>query len=76
MKRAFFSLAIAAAALLSCNRPQRAQELALRYHSPAATWEETLPLGNGRLGMMPDGAVYTEHIVLNDITMWSGSEDR
>jgi alpha-L-fucosidase 2 len=75
MKRAFFSLAIAAAALLSCNRPQRAQELALRYHSPAATWEETLPLGNGRLGMMPDGAVYTEHIVLNDITMWSGSED-
>ncbi|MBF6627339.1 MAG: glycoside hydrolase family 95 protein [Proteiniphilum sp.] len=75
MKRTFFSLAFAATALLSCNRPQPAQELALRYHTPAGTWEETLPLGNGRIGMMPDGAVYTEHILLNDITMWSGSED-
>ncbi len=25
--------------------------------------------------MMPDGDIYNEHIVLNDITMWSGSED-
>jgi len=42
---------------------------------PAAGWEATLPLGNGRIGMMPDGGVDTELIVLNDITMWSGSED-
>lgn len=32
-----------------------------------------MPLGNGRLGMMPDGGVVQETIVLNDITMWSGS---
>lgn len=32
----------------SCNHQ-------LYYMSPAAIWEETLPLGNGRLGMMPDG---------------------
>ncbi len=38
-------------------------------------WEETLPLGNGRLGMMPDGGVEQETIVLNDITMWSGSKE-
>ncbi len=31
------------------------------------------PLGNGRLGMMPDGGVENEHVVLNDITLWSGS---
>lgn len=47
--------------------------LRLHYNKPAATWEETLPLGNGRLGMMPDGGVDNEKIVLNDITLWSGS---
>lgn len=46
----------------------------LWYDSPAERWEATLPLGNGRIGMMPDGGVDKENIVLNDITMWSGSE--
>ena len=46
----------------------------LWYDEPAVQWEETLPLGNGRLGMMPDGGIGKEHIVLNEISMWSGSE--
>jgi alpha-L-fucosidase 2 len=29
--------------------------LKLWYNKPATQWEETLPLGNGHLGMMPDG---------------------
>lgn len=49
-------------------------KLLLWYDSPAEIWEAALPLGNGRLGMMPDGGVEKENIVLNDITMWSGSE--
>ncbi len=49
--------------------------LQLFYNSPAQVWESTLPLGNGRIGMMPDGGIDNELIVLNDITMWSGSED-
>ncbi|MEN0052561.1 MAG: glycoside hydrolase family 95 protein [Mucilaginibacter sp.] len=49
------------------------KSLRLHYDKPAAIWEETLPLGNGRLGMMPDGGVSNEKIVLNDITLWSGS---
>ena len=70
------SILLAAAALLSCTPPaETAQELALRFNTPAAAWEETLPLGNGRIGMMPDGGIDKELIVLNDITMWSGSED-
>ncbi|RZF62829.1 glycoside hydrolase family 95 protein [Sphingobacterium corticibacterium] len=60
--------------VLSCTA-QKSNELTLRYNSPANMWEETLPLGNGRIGMMPDGAVDTELVVLNDISMWSGSED-
>ena len=43
------------------------------YDAPARLWEESLPLGNGHLGMMPDGGVENECIVLNDITLWSGS---
>ena len=46
----------------------------LYYTAPASVWEETLPLGNGRLGMMPDGGVLQEHIVLNEISLWSGME--
>ncbi|TDW96878.1 glycoside hydrolase family 95 protein [Dinghuibacter silviterrae] len=48
-------------------------QLRLWYDRPATRWEETLPLGNGRLGMTPDGGVTHESIVLNDITLWSGS---
>ena len=49
------------------------QPLALWYDRPAAVWEAALPLGNGLLGMMPDGGVRKETVVLNDITLWSGS---
>jgi alpha-L-fucosidase 2 len=49
------------------------QPLKLWYTKPASQWEETLPLGNGRLGMTPDGSVEQENITLNDITLWSGS---
>jgi len=65
---------ISAVLLLLCNSLS-GQQLSLRtwYDQPAHQWEETLPLGNGRLGMMPDGGVLKESIVLNDITLWSGA---
>lgn len=53
---------------------QAQEPLRLWYDRPAMAWEETLPLGNGRLGMMPDGGILDETIVLNDITLWSGSK--
>lgn len=52
--------------------PQQ-KPLRLWYDSPATYWEACVPLGNGRLGAMPNGGVFTENIVLNDITLWSGS---
>ncbi|MDB5012262.1 MAG: Alpha-L-fucosidase 2, partial [Daejeonella sp.] len=58
------------ASLLSLGQDKN---LKLFYTKPASQWEETLPLGNGRLGMMPDGGVMNEKIVLNEITLWSGS---
>lgn len=77
MKRYLFFFLIGLSVLLmQCTTENVSrQKLALRYHKPADVWEETLPLGNGRIGMMPDGGIDAEHIVLNDITMWSGSED-
>lgn len=52
-----------------------AQDLLMWYNKPASRWEETLPLGNGRIGMMPNGGVRDEAIVLNEISMWSGSPE-
>lgn len=49
------------------------EQLLLRYDSPATIWQESLPLGNGRLGAMPWGGVGSERIVLNEETMWCGS---
>jgi alpha-L-fucosidase 2 len=49
------------------------RSLKLWYDKPASRWEETLPLGNGRLGMMPDGGIADEKIVLNEISLWSGA---
>jgi alpha-L-fucosidase 2 len=55
------------------GQPFAGRPLTLWYDKPAAAWEETLPLGNGRLGMMPDGGTGKETITLNEITLWSGS---
>ena len=80
MKRNLFftSLSVALAVFSGCSNldPDElfSPEHVLWYDEPAELWEETLPLGNGRLGMMPDGGVTEERIVLNEISMWSGSE--
>ncbi|WP_104381257.1 glycoside hydrolase N-terminal domain-containing protein [Sphingobacterium sp. HMA12] len=47
--------------------------LVLWYDHPATQWEEYVPLGNGKMGMMPNGGLLQEDITLNDITLWSGS---
>ena len=44
----------------------------LWYKSPAAAWEEALPVGNGRLGAMVFGKNGEERIQLNEDTYWSG----
>jgi len=44
----------------------------LWYSSEAKEWEESLPLGNGRIGAMVFSGVQCEKISLNDDTLWSG----
>ncbi len=56
---------------------QSGHRLALWYTTPAGnTWENALPIGNGRLGAMIYGNVSTETIQLNEHTLWSGSPNR
>jgi alpha-L-fucosidase 2 len=51
--------------------------LKLWYNTPSGkTWENALPIGNGRLGAMIYGNVSTETIQLNEHTLWSGSPNR
>lgn len=59
----FFALNLAA---------QRKLPLKLWYNQPATYFEESLPLGNGRLGALVYGGVNQDIIHLNDITLWTG----
>ena len=68
---------IAIALTSACKAPEKRAfnpETTLWYETPALAWEETLPLGNGRLGMMPYGGVHQESVILNESSLWSGSE--
>lgn len=46
--------------------------LLMYYKTPAAKWEEALPVGNGRLGAMMHGNPFEEVIQLNEETYWTG----
>ena len=46
--------------------------LTLDYVTPAANWNEALPIGNGRLGAMVFGTPGTERLQFNEETIWAG----
>ena len=46
--------------------------LKLWYGQPAIRWMESLPVGNGRMGVMIFGGVKEERLALNETTFWSG----
>lgn len=50
--------------------------MTLWYDAPAANWNEALPLGNGRLGVMVFGGPANERLGLNESTFWSGGPSR
>jgi len=76
MKRIFFFSLLSLLISLSClsqNKPG----LKLWYDKPSGrTWENALPIGNGRLGAMVYGNVDKEIVQLNEHTVWSGSPNR
>lgn len=64
-------------ALSTLAQAQKKIPLKLWYKQPSGkTWENALPIGNGRLGAMVYGNVEKEIIQLNEHTVWSGSPNR
>ncbi len=46
--------------------------MVLQYDKPANYFEESLPIGNGKLGALVYGGTDDNIIYLNDITLWTG----
>ena len=46
--------------------------LRLWYDRPATYFEESLPIGNGKLGASVYGGIEDNVLYLNDITFWTG----
>lgn len=42
------------------------------FNQPADSWNDALPVGNGRLGAMIFGGVEKEHLELNESSVWTG----
>ena len=61
-------------AILTITQFTSAQQLAmtLQYDKPADYFEESLPIGNGKMGALVYGGVEDNVIYLNDITLWTG----
>ena len=64
-----------AALMLLLPYVMQAEDLSLRYTSPARVWEEALPVGNGRHGAMVFGRTDIERIQFNENTLYSGEPE-
>ena len=72
-----FPLLLASAVAL-CALPGFAGDPTLWYRQPARVdrnIEESLPLGNGRMGCMLGGGVSRERIQFNELSLWSGDNN-
>jgi len=68
-------LALTVAALAAFTMPVRAGQTVLWYDKPAAPgMNEALPIGGGKFGGLIYGAPDRERVVLNEISLWTGSE--
>ena len=57
-----------------CIRIRENEDMELWYNNPAAEWNEALPAGNGRLGVMVFGNPVNECIQINEESLWAGSK--
>ncbi|WP_051651840.1 glycoside hydrolase N-terminal domain-containing protein [Prevotella sp. P6B1] len=64
-------LLLSAMTCLTATAQQQAP-MVLEYDKPATYFEESLPIGNGKLGALIYGSTDDNVIYLNDITLWTG----
>lgn len=61
--------------LASCAHTETKSRNVLHYDRPADFFEESLVIGNGRIGAAIYGGTETDRLSLNDITLWTGGPD-
>ena len=59
-------------ALAALQMTPATAQMKLHYNRPADYFEESLPIGNGKLGALIYGGSDDNIIYLNDITLWTG----
>ena len=67
-----FLLTTAFTAITSATYAQQQAPMVLVYDKPATYFEESLPIGNGKMGALIYGGSDDNVIYLNDITLWTG----
>ena len=71
MRKKHLLLALSLFATTSMTAQDQAP-MVLQYDQPADFFEESLPIGNGKLGALVYGGTDDNIIYLNDITLWTG----
>ena len=68
------SLLLTTATMMSSSAAmaQGQQPMRMWYDRPAHYFEESLPIGNGKMGALIYGSPDNDSIYLNDITLWTG----
>ncbi len=63
---------VLACATMTAQASVITQPMKLWYDTQAKYFEESLPIGNGKLGALVYGGPDDNLLYLNDITMWTG----
>ncbi|QOY88320.1 glycoside hydrolase family 95 protein [Paludibaculum fermentans] len=72
-RRTFLQSLPVAAAAAPMPPVKKKSSLRIWFDEPGLKFQQSLPLGNGRLGAMVFGGVPEERIVLNESSVWAGS---
>src|SRR5678815_2731413 len=70
-RKSYFFIALLIS-LFNCLSSYGQSDKMLWYTQPAKHFEESLVLGNGKMGASVFGGVASDTIFLNDATLWSG----
>jgi alpha-L-fucosidase 2 len=77
MKCRIATLILLSISFLFLTFPLKAQtppsRMKIWFNRPAETWNDALPVGNGRLGAMVFGGVEKERLQLNEESVWTGA---
>ena len=72
MRKYWFLTAVLTTYLTLCEAQTVQAPMVLQYDRPADFFEESLPIGNGKIGALVYGGTDDNIIYLNDITLWTG----